>query len=580
MPREKQRRGEKPQWRKQMHSFVARVWEVDGSGSGWQSLGTDDYEVAKDRYRRWLESGVPPEVKHGRRLFRDAAEDVIAKQEKTGAITARLARDRRKRIATYALPVLGHLDIQSVREDHVASALDAMAAAGKAAGYLLKLRSDLSQIFAALKRSALVKANVARAVSLPPEAKADTRERVSLTDEQLLKFHERRGFREPLDLMVLLCRWVAAHRTSDIHAALWQDCDQGEFSWIKVRRPKTDGQVGQSVRAGRRPVRAYEKVEHEIDVGIRKHIRAYWQSVGQPKAGPLFPLLRDGTTGVVKDESGAVLYERRGSKAGGQKAPGSSYAKPLRQAVWECEIYDPREGFDPENPQKELCRLQTDTEESRRLDFHSLRRDLSTALSDAGVNDSTAMAITGHTQTSTRLKHYMGRRRVAVPPAALPGGKVESALSPEVLAALAVLQRAAGGAGGRAESREVSQTSRDFGRNPRSTGSHSASNSPEPLASPRGIEPLTNALGTHGSARGESQPVRKTRPRRPSGPALDPVSSHGVGENPDPFAALRMAAATAVAAGDWALADRIRALIEAGDHPGVTKLSDARKRRR
>lgn len=441
MPRKKQeRRGEKPQYRARAKTWVARVWEADGTCSGWTDLGTSNKDLALQRYERWLATGTPPEPGRGKETFAAAADRVVKKHEAEGAIDAGNARRRRQRIRDYALPQIGQLEVCLLEPHHVASVLD-VAAKQVAAGTVLALRSDISQILAQLVREGEILHNPARSMALPKGATADTRERVGLTDEQLLKFQQLRGFREPIDIMVMLCRQVGGHRTSDIHAGRWEDVDQKSFASMKVRRPKTDGETGAAVNVRKRKARAYERVDHEIDESLRVHLKAYWLSLGRPQTGPLFPRLRDAVSTPMKLKDGRSV-ERRGGKAGERKGEGSSYAKVFRRAVWECGIYDPMPGFDPEAPDKALCRLQTDTDETRRLDFHSLRRGLVTALADAGVSELDQLATTGHTQLTTQLKHYMGKRRVKVPRSALPGGAVESAvpaLTPEQRAALVAL---------------------------------------------------------------------------------------------------------------------------------------------
>lgn len=436
MPRpKKERRGEKPQWRAREKTWKARVWEADGSCSGWVDLGTNNKEIAFQRYERWLETGVPPAGGKGKETFAVEAERVIKHHEETKAIDAQRAKARRSRIRKFALPSIGHLEVGALEAHHITAVLK-VAARTHAEGTVLNLRSDISQILAELVSEGEVPLNIARSLPLPKGTTVDTRERMSLTDEQILIFQKKRGFKEPIDLMVRFCREIAGHRTSDLHAGLWQEVDRVHFAWMKVRRPKTDGQVGGATNVRNRKARAYEKVTHEIDESLRPSIRQYWEAMGRPERGPIFPRLRDAVEKPMKMKDGRVVT-RKGGKAGERKGDGNSYAAALRRAVWECSIYDPMpvgtlidgepttEAFDPKHPKKELCRLQTDTDETRRLSFHSLRGALVTALADAGVSEADQLATTGHSQLTTQLKSYMGKRRVKVPKSALPGGAVE-----------------------------------------------------------------------------------------------------------------------------------------------------------
>lgn len=454
MPRKKQeRRGEKPQWRARMKTWVARVWEADGACSGWLSLGTDNKELALERYARWLQTGEPPAEGRGKETFAKEAERIIDAHEKCKAIDAKRAKDRRARIRKFALPQIGQLEVGALEAHHITGVLK-VAAKTHSAGTLLNLRSDISQILAELVSEGQVEINFARALPLPKGASVDTRERVSLTDEQLLAFQKKRGFKEPIDLMVRFCREIAGHRTSDIHAAVWQEVDTVGFAWMKVRRPKTDGQVGSAVNVRQRKARAYEKVRHEIDESLRQSLCEYWLAQGCPKSGPVFPRLRDAVAAPMKLKDGREV-QRKAGKAGERKGDGNSYAKALRRAVWGAKIYDPMplgtlidgepttEEFDPKAPKKELCRLQTDTDETLRLDFHSLRGGLVTALADAGVSEADQLAITGHTQLTTQQRHYMGKRRVKVPRSALVGGAVEEKPGPAAAPVLTEQERTA-----------------------------------------------------------------------------------------------------------------------------------------
>lgn len=434
MPRESQRRGERPQWRARWKTWVARVREPGLPWSPWTDLGTDNRELAMVAYQRWVETGEPPRASRSKETFAEAAARIVDAHEADGHIEPDVAQDRRSRLRLYALPRLGMVEVGRLEAHHVASVIDAMVKVdGKGAGTVLKMRSDISQILGQLVREGVLEVNCARGLRLPKSARTDTRERMMLSDAQVLAFQEARGFARELDMMVLFSREIGGHRTSDEHAAAWQDMDLEHFAWMKVRRPKTDQKVGQSARPGR--LRSYERVTHETHPQHRPHLRAWWQKQGCPTSGPVFPRRRDAVRG--------------GGKKGGQKGRGSSYAAALRRAVWAAGIYVPLPGFDPAAPDKAFCRLQTDTDTTRRLDFQSFRRSLVTALADAQVSEMDQLAVTGHTQVTTQLRHYMGQRRVKVPASALPGGAVEEPapqFSPEVMAAFEVLQRAALGA--------------------------------------------------------------------------------------------------------------------------------------
>lgn len=425
----RKRTGERIQWRKSKRTWVGRVRMEDGSRSPWIDLCTDDPVLAQRRYDIWLESGEPPS-QAGRELFKKAAERIMEKMAERGekGIT-----DRRTRVRAYALPVLGDIEVSRIEPHHIASVLDTMAAQDKGAGYILKMRSDISRILSTLRREGAVSHNVALGVELPEDAMVDDRPRIVLTDEEVLRFR-RRGFEAELDMMALFARDLGGHRTSDLHAADWEDFDTIGWQWCKVRRPKTDkddrgrsadGRRRAERTGARRASRAYEKVLHGIPDTVQGPLIAWWKGHGSPKAGPVFPL-------------------RKGPKAGQRKTgKGISYAQALRDALWSEGIVRPLPGYDQAvgEARRNFCALQVDTPTTRAVDFHSFRRAYVTAVSQAGANMATVLDLAGHTQESTSHL-YRGPRLIETPAAALPG------FDPSAVAPAPVAPSPATGSGG------------------------------------------------------------------------------------------------------------------------------------
>jgi hypothetical protein len=403
----RKRTGEKIQWRARARTWVGRIRMDDGSRSPWIDMCTDDPKLAQDRYDRWLEGGdIPSQA--GKELFAAAAERIVEKQRERGE---KGAKDRATRVRSYALPILGQIEVARIEPHHVASVLDSMCARGKLSGYILKMRSDISRILSTLRREGAVLHNVALGVELPEDAQVDDRPRIVLTDDEVLRFR-RRGFATELDMMALVARDLAGHRTSDLHAFSWEDCDRVAWRSAKVRRPKTDGQRGRdsdgrraAERGGRkRGPRAYEKVTHGIPATVREHLIDWWVAHGSPAAGPVFPV-------------------RKGPRVGQYKASNISYAQPLRDALWSEGIVRPLPGFETAvgDARRNFCALQVDTADTRAVDFHSFRRAYVTALASAGVSLQDAMDATGHAQATTSHA-YRGPRFIETPVGALPGG--------------------------------------------------------------------------------------------------------------------------------------------------------------
>lgn len=588
------RTGEQPQFRSRAQIWVGRVTTVTGPGqkekSEWMALGKDK-TLAEAAYERWLATGEAPLSERGRLTFAVEAERILDDEKKLAAVerderaaekAQKEIEKRRERLRKFALPRIGMLEVRFIEPANVTSVLKGVIADGKSRGTALKVRSDISVILGSLMEEAALSANVALGVAIPRHAKTDTRPRMALSDEQLLTFRERRGFKEQIDVMVLLSRDVAAQRGSDLMAGRWEDCDLERYSWMRVRRPKTEEEVGE--RAIRR-VRAYEMVVHDLPEHVWPVLAAWHDKQGRPKSGPMFPSLRDAKSGPVRLKSGKVIV-RKGGKAGDFKGDGNGFARVYRRAVWEAKIYSPLDGFDPEKPDPAYCAFQTNTKTTKRLGFHGLRGELATALADAGVNTLTSLAITGHTQATTQSKHYMRERRVKVPSAALPGGKrgkttdgtsAETAgLNAAVAAAVeAALSKALGGqAGARAVQPQVAP---DSGATAPISPPDLSHNSSILLAPPGGFEPPTKALGIRDSGATESQALDNTSPVPLGMSVSEPRSSSSEGVQPQVLGLIQQAAAQAVSEGNWALADQLRALLT--PPPGVTSLDEARSKR-
>lgn len=507
--------------------WVGRVWlsvEPKAKWSGWLPLGTSDRELAKKRLEVWARTGKQPAAKRGEKSFADEAEDVLKDKESTAKTPSekKAVQYRRDRLRKYAMAILGPVPVGLLEPSHVAGVLDAMAAEGAALRTIHNLRSDISVVLSKLVRKGELKMNPAKDLELPEDATVDTRERMHLSDEQMITFQTRRGFATPLDMNILLCRCVGGHRTSDGHAGDWSHVDLVGFATMKVRRPKTDGQVGQRTGQRKTKTKSYEYAVHAVPEQYRPALRAYWESQGSPVSGPIFPLQRDAVSKPMKMKDGRVIERTGVGKAGERKGPGTSYAKAFRKAVWEEEIYSPLPGFDPAKPDPKLCAFQTDTETTRRLTFHGLRADLNSALMEAGVTDDQRILILGHTQVSTGHKHYMKRVLVEVPAAALPG------LLPAT------------------------------GTKPPSPSAPGVAKSAEALARPTRFERVTFGSVDAGSAHEPAQ----TQVDAPAALALvspsEGVSSQSLGGNSRPRETLLAAAAQAVLEGDWERADRIR----------------------
>lgn len=564
MPRPKlERRSEGPRFTTK-NGWVARVFEKDDSCSGWTPLGTTDRELAKRLLETWVRTGHAPPKARGEKSFAVEVERVMADKLASAASPddQKAVQYRRDRLRKYALPVLGQVPVGMLEPGHIMGMLDAMAKEGAAARTIHNLRSDVSVVLSRLVRDRELKTNVARDnVTLPEEATVDTRERMHLSDEQMALFQERRGFETPLDVNVMLCRCVGGHRTSDGHAGDWSHVDRVGFATMKVRRPKTDGQVGQKVGQRKAKTKNYEYALHVVPEPYRGPLRAYWERQGRPVAGPIFPLLRDAVAKPMKLRDGRII-ERTGGKVGERKGRATSYAKAFRRAVWEAKLYAPLPGFDPERPDPKFCAFQTDTQLTKRLTFHGIRASLNAALVQAGVSSDQRIAIMGHTQAATGNRHYMAEILVSVPAGALP-----VRIHPEADAVGA----------------KPSFPPRSGVKPPR-PASREAANPSESLARPEGFEPSTFGSVEQWCADDDAQTRVTAQPASAPTSPTEGVSTQALGGN-DSRSSLLTDIAKAALAEDWDKLDRLRAALQLIDGPrpqlaSVLKLSQARKRLR
>lgn len=391
--------------------FMARVREDDGRRGPWRELWTKDAYAAADRLERWTETGTPPSAAP-KEKFVDAARRHLDKMARRPGMRRKAVLDREARLADYVVPLLGDLSVGDITTGDVARVLDAMVRRQKARGTLHHALTDMSRVFAMLRREDAVRENPASRVGLPEEAEEDDRLPVILTEDELVRFRKR-GFDSELDMMVLFVTDLAGHRTSDLHAACWDDCDTKRFRTITVRRPKTTDKRGRELRerraiergkaTGRRATRAFERVLHGIPASVRAPLMAWWEKQGRPVTGPIFPV-------------------RKGPRAGAFKGDNISYARAFRDALWAEGIVRPLPGFETATgrDRRNHCALQVDTDTTRAADFHSLRRFFATALANAGVSEQDAMDLTGHSVASTHAR-YRGPRLVEVPKQALVG---------------------------------------------------------------------------------------------------------------------------------------------------------------
>jgi integrase len=310
------------------------------------------------------------ELEAASETFEAAARRIVPTQR------AKTRGERLSRLERFAFPLVGDMPVGEIRSLHIRGVLvAALPKLGKTSiGHLL---DDIAGVLDELWRDEILAENPARRVQVPGAARVDERPRVVLTDDEFTRLAAWPAIMPELRCLIMVSRCLGGARTSDLHALDWSHIDRVSWASAHVPRPKTSSRDRLALP--------------EVLVPV---LRNWWHLEGQPAKGPVFPV-------------------REGPRAGTRRGK-MSHARELRKALWQAGI---RRGATQEE-----CELQTDTEETRRADFHSLRRAYNTGLAVAGVNVQTAMKLAGHRSAATHMKYVLPTEALAVPKAALPKG--------------------------------------------------------------------------------------------------------------------------------------------------------------
>ncbi len=391
----------------------------------WFNLGTDNRALARRKLARLIEDlerneEPTPERVAAVETFAEAAARVVKRQRGEGLKTW---KEREQRLRDFALPRIGSTPVDKIRVADVREVLEGARDAGKSRQTIVHIKNDLSAVLGDLWRDEVISENPVAKAEIPKGATTDERDRVLLADDEFARFMACGDVDPELHVMALASRSFGGMRTSDLHAWDWAHVDREAWRDAHVPRPKTKRHTGAKLR---------ERLE--LPPVLVPVLRAWWDGVGRPSKGPVFPV-------------------RRGPNAGQRKRK-SSYAKALREALWAAGIVRPRPGFPEaverwaslrgagasaaeleaaEASAKALCEIQSGSDETRPLDFHSFRRSFNTALAAAGVNVQMAMALAGHRSASTHMVYVkLAEGALQMPAAALPS------LSADVLRARTV----------------------------------------------------------------------------------------------------------------------------------------------
>ncbi len=326
------------------------------------ALGTEIKAVARARLGAVLRGEG---AGTGAETFAEAARRVV------GASVIVTRAERLSRLERYVLPALGATPAVKLRAAAVREVLEAAAARGLGRSGCRHLLDDIGAVLESLWRDEVLPENVARRVQVPASAARDRRPRVILTDPEFARLIAWPDLSPLLRTMAMASRYLGGMRTSDLHVWDWAHVDTIGWTTAEVPRPKT---------------RSTARLE--LPDALVPVLYAWWLLSARPLSGPVFPSHRG---------------ERRGKR---------SHVRELRRALWRAGV---RRG-----DTFATCEIQTDTETTRRLDFHSFRRAYATGLARAGVNNQTAMALAGHSSPQTHARYVRLAETLSAPAAAFP----------------------------------------------------------------------------------------------------------------------------------------------------------------
>jgi integrase len=359
----------------------------------WINLQTKDRTTARRKLARMvalLETGelvAEAQVKAtAPETYQAYSSDLHKRRLALGIVMADDEQNNRRK---YIYPVLGHLPLTRVTDDHVRQVLEDARDQGLAWETVRKIRAVMSRDFKRARLEKLVQNNPVQDVALPARLKRDKRPRTILTDAEIEQFLAAKDCDLELKMLSLVARSEGGMRTAELVRWDWAMIDTAAFAACTIARAKT-GDV-QTL---------------EVPEMLRPFLRAWWKRSGAPRAGPVFPVRRGPRVGLAKN------------------GHNTSFAKPLRRELAKAGVFrlppvvdaaTNRASPNASDP------IYFDTPISKRADFHSFRRAYNTALARAGVNLQQAMVLASHSDPKTHMGYVMAAEATRpLPLAALP----------------------------------------------------------------------------------------------------------------------------------------------------------------
>lgn len=286
--------------------------DVDGKTKReWYDLDTFDPKVAEAKRARLVEAlargqGPSRQEVAGVGTVEDFGTAWLKERKALGVVSAR-DEDNNLTRHVYAIVLedkrrFGDVKVTDVRPPQIRTVLMAAVAEGLAKGTVKHIRAVMNRLFGAAWQNEVIPENPVLKAKLP-KMREVKKERVVLTDEEIVQFVSFAKVDHELRVVSICARCEGGMRTGDINTWDWTMIARPSFATCVVPRSKTETPQEMAIPEPLRPV-----------------LRAWWEQHGSPASGPVFPA-------------------RRGKNAGGFKAKrGISYAKRLRTALLRADV--------------------------------------------------------------------------------------------------------------------------------------------------------------------------------------------------------------------------------------------------
>jgi integrase len=373
-------------------------------------VGTSDPAVARARARRLAAGEAPDLLAKKSATFEEHARELMAQS------TLRTKKDRLSRLVKYAFPKMGDIPVADIVVGDIEEALAFASEAVGWTGLVRHLKNDISAILGTLYSKNIIKENAALRISFKRKDNAlggrkiqrVVLPRIVLSDEEFEQFLAygleqaaeagTPGQLSELYMLALCARCLGGMRTSDLHAWRWEHVDTRSWQETMVPRPKTQGHDLEEWDE------RFDLEPYELPEELVPFLAGWWRRNGCPTEGPVFPV-------------------RKGKRLGMHKDRGTSYATPLREALWEAKVYRPQPGFRFDKPDPALCALQSGIARRRAcVDFHSFRRAFVTATTSkrAGLSMAESMRLADHSDPATHARYRRDEGARVIPGSVLP----------------------------------------------------------------------------------------------------------------------------------------------------------------